>query len=274
MVLLEDAAAARTVDTNRRERFKPGRREKKRKKFQPSSGAETFGDELKVSLRGYERRRRVGKAGGKAWKSSSAVRGADPPQHRLGEQRCSAVPPPLINDWTEQRQNTDQFLITIDANAASLRLAFAPKSGEGAPGSGAKAHRGGKKARKVRKALTCSRRRSNFFQYWNIDPTSAAILGDIEEIFFSGCNKYVGWIPPSLNNITVAPQKKEKKTHTHARTRKKNIFDKSDMFLFNRNKEGGKVLLSSYEVKLWAGLDFKVKFPILRFNNQLTDWSF
>lgn len=66
MVLLEDAAAARTVDTNRRERFKPGRREKKRKKFQPSSGAETFGDELKVSLRGYERRRRVGKAGGKA----------------------------------------------------------------------------------------------------------------------------------------------------------------------------------------------------------------
>lgn len=21
-------------------------------------------------------------------------------------------------------------------------------------------------------------------------------MGDIEEIFFSGCNKYVGWIPP------------------------------------------------------------------------------
>ena len=38
--------------------------------------------------------------------------------------------------------------------------------------------------KKVRIALTWSRRRSNFFQYWNIDPTSAAILGDIEEIFF------------------------------------------------------------------------------------------
>lgn len=46
-------------------------------------------------------------------------------------------------------------------------------------------------------------------------------MGDIEEIFFSGCNKYVGWIPPSLNNITVAPQKKEKKhTHTHAHAKK------------------------------------------------------
>lgn len=62
-------------------------------------------------------------------------------------------------------------------------------------------------------------------------------MGDIEEIFFSGCNKYVGWIPPSLNNITVAPQKKKKKTHAHTQ---KNIFDKSDMFLLNRNKEGGK----------------------------------
>lgn len=66
-------------------------------------------------------------------------------------------------------------------------------------------------------------------------------MGDIEEIFFSGCNKYVGWIPPSLNNITVAPQKKKKrKKKTHAHTHTKNIFDKSDMFLFNRNKEGGK----------------------------------
>lgn len=155
---------------------------------------------------------------GETRENSSAVRGADPPQHRLGEQRCSAVPPPLINDWTEQRQNRDQFLITIDANAASFRFAFAPKTGQRAPGSGANTHRGGNKARKVGKALTCSRRRSNFFQYWNIDPTSAAILGDIEEIFFSGCNKYVGWIPPSLNNITVAPQKKKKKnTRTHTK---------------------------------------------------------
>lgn len=40
---------------------------------------------------------------------------------------------------------------------------------------------------------TWSRRRSNFFQYWNIDPTSAAILSTI---FKSGYKKYMGWIPP------------------------------------------------------------------------------
>lgn len=168
------------------------------------------------------------KSGGKAWKQQCCPR-CWSPQHRLGAQRCSAVPPPLINDWTEQRQNRDQFLITIDANAASFRFAFAPKTGQGAPGSGANAHRGGNKARKVRKALTCSRRRSNFFQYWNIDPTSAAILGDIEEIFFSGCNKYVGWIPPSLNNITVAPQKK--KTHTRTHTHKKYLWQVRHVFI-------------------------------------------
>lgn len=56
---------------------------------------------------------------------------------------------------------------------------------------------------------TCSRRRSNFFQYWNIDPTSAAILGYIEEIFFAPAtiNIWAGF--PSLSSVDAPPREKK-----------------------------------------------------------------
>lgn len=57
--------------------------------------------------------------------NTSAVRGADPRSAWLTQRLCcSTVAPPLINDWTEQRQKRDQFLITINANAASFRRTF------------------------------------------------------------------------------------------------------------------------------------------------------
>lgn len=57
------------------------------------------------------------------------------------------------------------------------------------------------------KRPTWSRRRSNFFQYSNIDPTSAAILGDIEEIFSAAAiNMWAGFPPirPSLVPLHTA----------------------------------------------------------------------
>lgn len=63
---------------------------------------------------------------------------------------------------------------------------------------------------------TCSRRRSNFFQYWNIDPTSAAILGYIEEIFFAPAtiNIWAGF--PSLSNVDAPPRAKKKKCYENS----------------------------------------------------------
>lgn len=202
------------------------------------------------------RRRRAGKAGQKR-ENSSAVRGADPP---LPPSQLPPTPARLTallrgastaDQWLN-RTKAEQGSISNNYRCKRRQLAprILPKTGQRAPGSGAKTHRGGNKARKVRKALTWSRRRSNFFQYWNIDPTSAAILGDIEEVFFRGCNKYVGWIPPSLNNITVAPQKKRKK-----RTQKISLTGPTYFYLTGIRRGGG-VLLSSNEAELWALLDF------------------
>lgn len=120
-----------------------------------------------------------------ARKSASAVRGADP----RSVWRAEAAPPlrgPSTADrwlnWTKAEE--DQFLITISANTGGSRRALARKTSRGAPRTASRRAAGEEGAeKKVRIALTWSRRRSNFFQYWNIDPTSAAILGDIEEIF-------------------------------------------------------------------------------------------
>lgn len=132
-----------------------------------------------------------------ASKAPSAVRGADPRSvwlTRGGSAGCSAVAPPLINDWTEQRQEEEEeergsisnnYQCTNAAKAPRLKHPPANQTARGGEEGEQESRCEGREGeKKVRIALTWSRRRSNFFQYWNIDPTSAAILGDIEEIFF------------------------------------------------------------------------------------------
>lgn len=81
-----------------------------------------------------------------------------------------------INDWTEQRQSEDQFLIRYQSSSLPPPTPPAPQH----PGPPFPVHPTTPNAAPL--APTCSRRRSNLFQYWNIDPTLVAILGDIEAI--------------------------------------------------------------------------------------------